>query len=1146
MKKISLLILTILLTAVFSFSQTSRGTVSGVVKDPNGAVIAGAEVTLTNTATTVSRSVVTNNEGFYRFEAVNLGTYSVRITAPSFGVITKNNITVNANQASVVDAELTIGSQEAVVDINADSGSQLQTEAPVRGGNISTRQIRDLPLSTGNPVSLAFTLPGVSTNRGGQGVASFSVNGARARSNNFLIDGTENNDISVAGQGFQITNQDAVQEVSVQTGNFDSEFGRAGGAVVNVITKSGTKDFHGTLAFEYDSSADDAITSSESRNPAVVSRGRPLSKTQFVPSATFGGPLFLPNFGEGGSMFKTRRDKNFFFVAYEETRFRQPGGSVTLIVPTAAGRATLQKYASSPNVATYLAATANAVATVANRPVISLDDSNLPANQQTRGNVEMGSYFRLFSNTQTNKQFQIRTDHSIGDKDQLSFRFLSDVQNSPLGGSQPGTAVFEGFDGDYSANYKNFLISETHIFSSKTTNELRLAYNLIDFGYPLSDPSGPAGTLPAISITGLTDLGTPATFPQGRTANNYQVQDTVTHIFGNHTLRGGIDYLRQISTQTAPANVRGSLAYGAGGGYTALGNFIDDFGGAGTASRVFGSPVYHPTLNRIATFIQDRWKATSKMNLTMGVRYEYFGTPFNRLRTPAFTGLFNVNPTTRTGPFLDPNQVKRDLNNFSPSVGLTYAPSYSSGILGFIFGEQRSVLRMGYNIGYDSFFNNIASNAVASSPNTIVTTNNSVLTAANPRGLANFSSQFPTSAATVLPNSSQTLIDPNLVNPYYQRWSAGLQRELPFNVVLDISYVGSKGTKLYTNEDANPLVRPELRSAVPSGYPNCNPGSTVTAAQATAQFPTGTACPLTGRLDNLQGPRTVRANSGTSIYHSGQLEVRRRFADHFQITGAYTFSKLISNADEVFGNTFATNTPNAAVPIVLGGLKDERAVSAFDRRHRASFTYVVESPFFRDQNGFLGKLFGGYQLSGVTTFESGVPFTIFNGFDSDGVGGGFDRPSYNPNGKKGVRAIALVNANNAITGYFNPELVIGSVTSTSPLAAIDPNTAEYIVNPAYVIGASGSVVRTGTLGRNTGRSNGLNNFDVTVLKRTRITETKFFEARAEFFNALNHPQYGTGIASNASTISNGLFLQPNTPATNGGGRTIRYQVKFIF
>ncbi len=1130
----------VLVSSTLAFAQTSRGTVSGIVKDQTGAVIPGASVTLTNTDTTVERAVTTNDEGFYRFDAVDLGNYSVRIAAPNFGTATKTGIIVNANQTSAVDADLIPGGQEVVVEVTADAGGQLQTEAPVRGGNISPRQITELPVA-GNPTSLALTLPGVVTNRTGVGVGTFSINGARGRSNNFLIDGTENNDISVAGQGFQITNRDAVQEVSVQTSNFDSEFGRAGGGVINVITRAGTSDFHGTLAFQYDTSTDDAITSLQSRNPRVLALGRPLFNDQKVYSGTFGGPLFLPNFGEGGPVFNTARDKNFFFVAYLEDRFRSPGGSVTLVTPTAAGRAVLQQFAgTNPRVAEYLALTANAIAPVANRPSQSLDPLN--STTPVRGSVAIGEFFRTFSSTQTKKQFQIRTDHKLGANDQISFRYLQDNTVAPL-----ATINFPGFDSDQSNLYRNFLIAETHVFSSSTTNELRLAYNRIKLGFPLSDVSGPAATQTTIAVGGLTSVGAPTNIPQGRTADNYQVQDTVTHIFGDHTFRGGVDYLRQISTQLAPADIRGTLTYNATTDFTSLANFIDDFGGSGgSINRVFGDPTYNPTLHRIAVFAQDRWKATDDLTLTMGLRYENFGTPFNTLRTPAFTGLFNVDPVARTGPFSQPNQVAKDNNNFAPSVGFAYSPSFTGGIGGFIFGEKKSVIRAGYNIGYDSFFNNIASNAAASSPNQIGSLTNSVVSLAAPRGLSNFSSRFPTTAPAISAASPQTLIVPNLRNPYYQRFSLGFQRELPFNLVMDISYVGSKGTNLYINEDANPLVRPELRITPP-----------------------GVTTGLTGRFDNLQGARTVRTNGGDSNYNSGQVEVRRRFVNNFTVTGSYTFSKLINNADEVFAVGIATAGSVSAIPAIFGGQANERGLSVDDRTHRAAFTYVVESPFFKEQQGILGRVLGGFQLSGVTTFESGVPFTVFNIFDADGIGGGNDRPTFNPNGQRGVRAVPVVapatipNPNGppgstipnpnfgAITGYVNPEIVLTRNAAGQPLtfAPIDPNTAQFIVNPAFIAGAPGSVVRTGNLGRNTERSPSVSNTNLTLLKRTRISgERVFLEGRVELFNAFNTPNFPSSgtINSAANTLTQGFFLNPDTITTSGGGREIRYQVKLTF
>ncbi len=1115
----------LLLAAVFMFAlaplaQTSRGTVSGNVTDPNGASIAGASVTLTNLQTNVARTTVTNDEGFYRFDAVDPGSYSIKFNAQGFGEVIKTNTPVSASQTADVGAQLTLGTQELTIDVTAEGGALLQSEAPVRGGNISTRQVTELPISTRNPVSLALTLPGVSSNRGGFGVSTFSVNGARGRSNNFLIDGTENNDISIAGQGFQITNTDAVQEVAVQTSNFDAEFGRSGGAVVNVITRGGTNSYHGTLSYLLDSRVDDAITSSESRDPGIAANGLPFG-IENIFAGTFGGPVLFPRFGEGGPRLYNGRNRTFFFVAYQEDRQRA-SGTVQLTAPTALGRQQLRALfpqGANANVDLYLNATS---AVVANS---SQFNQNLGLG---RGNIEFGTFLRAYPLLFTDKQFQARIDSQLTDKDQFSVRFLSDRQLQPN-----ALADFPGFDIDQTNRYYNFLIANTHVFSSVFTNETRLAYNRIDLAFPLADPGGPAGTQPRIAVTNLSSIGASTTFPQGRIANNYVIQNTSTYIRGNHTFRGGVDFLRQISRQIAPFNPRGSATYVASTGFTAFANFVDDVGGSGgTAARDIGSGVYYPQLYRTAAFFQDRWKVNASLTLTLGIRYEYFGTPFNKLRTPAYTGLFNINPTNLTGPFSEPNQVRPDRNNFAPTIGIAYSPSLTEGLLGALFGDRKTVFRGGYQIGYDSFFNNIASNAAASSPNLIATTINSTASAANPRGLPNFLNRIPTTA-TLTPFSAQTLIDPNLVNPYYQRWSVGVQRELPFKLIMDVAYVGSGGRKLYINEDANPLVRPELR-ITPTGY-------------------TG---PVSGRLDNLQGGRTVRANGGNSSYHAGQVEVRRRLSNNFSLTGAYTFSRLISNMDEVFAATGngISNSSLPQTPAVFGGERLDRAISFFDRTHRASMTYVYELPFYRDQRGFVGRTLGGWQVTGVTIFESGVPFNVSNGVDADGIGGsGGDRPNINPNGVRGTRAVPVVNAQGFITGYVNPD---------AGNAPIDPSTAYYIANPTYVAGLAGSVPRVGNAPRNSERTPGTNMWNMNIMKRTRLGESSSLEFRTEFYNIFNHPNFGQAsaspfapvgnpgganfIGSNTTGSASDVYLKANTRLSDGGGRVIRYQLKFIF
>src|SRR5262249_15533159 len=276
---------------------------------------------------------------------------------------------------------------------------------------------------------------------------------------------------------------DAIQEVSIQTSNYDAEFGRSGGAVVNTITKSGTNQFHGTLSYLLDSRVDDAITSSDSRNPDIPKNGLPFG-IENIFAGTLGGPI--------------EEKKSFFFVAYQSDRKRSNSQQLLLTAPTAAGRTRLRELfpaGASPNADLYLNATQNTVA-VASPFNVALGT----VGGVDRGNVEFGSFFRSFSVNDPDKQFQIRTDRQMTQKDNLSVRFLLDRRLIPFGSSIMLPPAFEGFDGDNNNRYYNLLITNSHVFSPLFTNETRLAYNRIDLGFPLSDPNGPAAKLPQIAF----------------------------------------------------------------------------------------------------------------------------------------------------------------------------------------------------------------------------------------------------------------------------------------------------------------------------------------------------------------------------------------------------------------------------------------------------------------------------------------------------------------------------------------------------------------------------------------------------------------------------------------------------------------------
>jgi hypothetical protein len=1093
----------------FAAGQTSRGTVTGLVTDAQKAVVPNATVELTNIGANITRSTRTNEAGLYRFDAVDPGRYNLQVKSRGFRSYSATGFDVNAAQVVTIDPALEIGEVQQVVEVSADAVI-LQVDAPVRSTTITTKQIDELPLASRNPTMLALTAPGVTTNKYTTPTQTFSVNGGRGRSNNFMIDGNDNNDISVAGQSMRIANPGSVAEVNVQTSNYDAEFGRAGGAVVNVITRGGSNELHGSAGFVLDCTWDDAISSSFSNSEEVKARGHNLPGTEQQFDGTFGGRLI--------------RDRTFFHLSFLE--LRQFSTTATEMVTfTPAGRARWNELFPRGR---------NKNADLLSDITAGYDATFQPFNIDAgpgRGNVQFGRGLFSYPFSVRQRQYGTRMDHRFSDNDILSGRFIIDDQLQPVGGER---ASFPSFNTSSTTKTFSLALSETHVFSPSLTNELRASYTRYDLDAPL-DPQNQLGyTLPQIAIQGIntrtaSPYGVTSTFPQGRLYNNYTLQNTMSLVRGTHTLRFGFDLMNQRARQAAPFNERGVLDYRTstfGDAYTGLANFIDDFGGGGGAAlRSFGNPFYYPSLFRQAYFFQERWRASQSLTVSLGLRYEYFGTPFNVIPYPAYTGLFNIDPVTFTGPFGQPNRIQDDKNNFSPMIGIAYAPSFENGVLGWVFGNRKTSFRTGYGIGYDSYFNNITSNSAAASPNNIAVNTTEQASAARPRGLPNLSGLLPTVAPPPSPLNDASSIAPNLVNPYYQRWSFSIQRELASGYLFDVGYVGSKGTKLFATEQLNPIVPASLRAPIPAS---------VSATQ------------LSTRLDPLQGSRSTRTNGGSSSYNSLQTEFRKRYANGLQFHTSYTWSKAIDNISELFNYGNAASLALYAIPTYFGGASLDRAVSSFDRPHRWVFSYVYELPWMKSQRGVVGQVVGGWMVSGLTAYESGNPYTITNGQDSDGLEGN-DRPDFNPLGHPGVRA----RPNNASpTGYANPDVV----DAAGNAVPIDPREARYI---GLVANQGTGIGRIGNLGRNTERQPGIKNWDVNLEKRFRITENATIRFRTEFYNIFNTPQYGTTSVSpfapsqNAQTVAaNVNTSQPNrfldATKVDGGGRVIRFQLRLHF
>jgi hypothetical protein len=1075
--KLSALMLLILSLSFSATAQTSKGFLIGNISDPSGAAVAGASVRITNSATGFTREVTAGSEGEYRFDAIDPGTYKIEVSFTGFSTSAVNEVVVSSAQTTEAPIVLTVGGTAEVVTINSED-VVLQTSDGARVNTLSFRQITELPVAGLNPANLIFTLPGVvdpGPLAGGfvQGTEA-SVNGLRARANNQLLDGLDNNDNSITGQSYQPVLRDGYGEVAILSSNYSAEYGRAGGAITNVVTRSGTNRFFGSV---YDVIETSALSSLAPGQKTTLGLTEVPVTIQNNYGFSIGGPLPFLNFGEGGPVVTSGRDRLFFFGSFQAAPFR---GNTTAnaVVPTAEGANTLLAlFPNSANLAEYFRRIGNLRGTTNIRnlaPLGSLNGVVLPT-------ITAGVAPVSRSQIVNDYQYLARIDYNPTDKDNLNFRYLADdqifVNQFP--------SAFEGFGVDVPSLVQNFYFGYTRNISQKFTNEFRFGYGRFDvlFG-PQSDAALQG---PTIGIPGLTTTGLSSGFPQGRLFNNYQFQDTISYTIGQHSIRAGGDILVQRATQRIPINLRGILNFTTGGGFGGLRNFVEGFSGtSGTfASRVFGPGTDNPDVTRQAYFVNDNWRIFEGLSVNLGLRYEYFGEVANQARFPAFPG-FDVPLQTRV-------EQKPDRNNFGPRVSFAYSPRFKSGFGKTFFGEDLTVIRGGFAVNYDVFFNNILSNIEATSPNSL---GGDLGGAANrngttPRGIPNAGlSTLPTTFNPLTaPLAGVNTIDRNLVNPETYVYSLGVQRRLPGQLIAEVGYVGTRGAKLFINEQLNPGVNGIRR--VPT-----------------------------------RGSIISRTNGGDSNYNSLQARLERGFDNGLLFRLAYTFSKAIDTVNsEVFATTGGTSVGSQEFNRGL-----DRGLAAFDVPHRFVASFVYDIPSFTE-NKFGKAIFGGFTISGIYRIQSGnVESAYVGGFDLNGDLNFFnDRPSLN-NLNAPATSVAILASLFEIEGggYVDAE--------GNPINLAD---ARYVVDPN---------IRGGIVGRNTLRGENQSRLDLSLKRAIKIpftkTERDQFEVRVEFFNILNKPSFQFDGFQSDGDVLNTLFNRPR--ANFGTSRNGRIQVRYSF
>ncbi len=1087
--------------ALPSLAQTSKGALTGTVVDQMGASVVGATVTATNKEHGTVRTATSGPSGGYFMDAMDLGTYKVTFDKSGFQTLTVDNVTVRASVQTSVDGRIGVGAKQEVINVES-TGATVQTDNAEISHNISTVEVTDLPFASLNPIELVLTEPGMAdVNQNGRGTSNgfnFAANGLTPRENNFLLDGQDNNDNSIQGQAFQPSNPNAIQEVSILTNSYSAEFGRGGSSVTNVIYKGGTNKFHGNVWELYQGSGLQSID--DNTQGTITSDCTPanLLKAQCKPrfdDHTFG-------FAVGGPIIK---DKLFVFGTSQWFRFYGKAAPLAITLPTPAGAAVLaaQNSANANLLLQYIGSlrgdpnNGQVNSTLSNGQIVQFGQVTRPAPAQQNPDTS----------------WNVKVDFLPTQKDTLSVRYLHD-QSSLVPDFFNFPHSLPGFDTLQGGPAENVVAAYTHVFNSRAVNELRASFGHFDFQFAptAATLANPLYTLPRFSIAGINGLpsfGVSTALPQGRGHQTYQVQDGLTYTVGRHTFKFGADITRLIIRDEVPFNFFGSEAYNKGGGFSALANFVDNFsGGTGTfATKTFGNPTTRPRADQMAYYMEDTWKTTSNLTLTMGLRYEFQPNPENQLAFPGYD--------LSQGPFgnlTTPVRVKDDGNNFAPRAGIAYSPQFWKSL----FGDNKTVIRAGFGMFYDSLYTNILDNAVASSPNAIQSAANASGPGTTPRGLPNASGAIATLTPVLNPLATQTSVASNLVNPTIFQWNFNIQRELPGKFTMTLAYVGTRGERLFESDIINPF----------GGFDsNLN---------------------TLPRINPLRGAITVRDNSGDSHYNGGSIKVERQYSHGLLLRGSYTYSKSIDDGSDVF-HTFATGDAGSITPQNPFSRASNRGLSDFDIRHRAVFAYVWNIPgLHNSSNGLmngLGYITRGWEVSGTTSLQSGAPVTPFiGGLDTNGDGSAFNGLPFAGTGPKTQIGIdgAFIGATPgtiySLNQFQDPK---NDPTLPPPLVPVTSSQVGYIVAPGLGNVGRGSLVANGSWLQN-----------LAVARHVKIPRLEGHELllRVEMYNVFNHPNSDNTQALDSNVLD--ATNNSNTFLNNGfalqGHRDIKLMLKYNF
>lgn len=1077
--------------AAFATAQDPIGTLEGVITDPSAALVTSAEVSVHNAQTGLTRSVHASHQGTFHFSNLPVGEYSLEVEANGFAAYHIAAIRIDIGQVVTYPVQLQVASAHNEVHV---SGAAVMVDTSQTIGNVvNEKAATDLPLNGRDLTQLGLLQPGVAPMTAGLaeagGIArsgqAYAVNGQRPESNNYLLDGATNVDSVNGGYALRVP-VDAVSEFRILTLNAPAEYGDTSGATTSVVTRSGSNNFHGDV---YDFLRNDDM---DTRN-FFAAQVEPLHRNQY--GATLGGPI--------------RPNKDFFFLYYEGQRDTQ-GETQAAIVPTAQERTGNFSGLTDP-------------ATGQPAPLINeFTGQPFPGNQIPQPllnpvalaatnlyplpNIGTNVYESTQIGINNYDQGGFRLDHYFSEKDQVFARYsqstLHELDPLPIAG-----AGVPGFPVTDDINTNSATVSWVHLISPQTVQTARVSFFRNVFFTGQAQNHTPGSTLgfdyqptlalndgaPYLIVSGYASLGNPITGPQDTWQNDYQASYSIAMTRGRHNLKLGADLDRQQINVLFGIATNGFFVFApfpASDSFASflLGQSVQFFQGGGEFDRGLRKWI-------TAGYAQDEWRITSRLTLNYGLRYEV-NTPYTEIRNrlnawdPGVQS--KVFPNAPVGllfpgdPGVPAGIAPIDYHEFMPRVGFAYDP----------FGDGKTTIRAGYGIFYDGYTNGTGGPiqaAISALPWTQAyqlpgpgfSIANPYGNSPTPFGLNNF-----VAPATVL------TVQSGMLPPYSQDWNFSIERVIATDYLLDVRYVGTKGTHLPRFIEANPTIY----------GPNWNANN----INADREY---TQCNAAGLCN--YGSVGLLADDSSSTYHGLQVAFSRQYAHGLSFLASYWYSKSLDYISSL-------NVAGSAPTLVAGendlaqnpfDLAAEHGPSLFDATHRFVFSGSYALPMWHDAPRIAGFLVNGWQLNTIANLSTGTPFTVYDSAN-----------------------VSMQGSAPEISGFYSsrPDLISNPNVNQPHTPNEWVSRAPFLqLNPLTQAGQFGNE------GRNVVRGPGIEDVDLSLFKYFDISERARLQFRAECFNLLNHPNFGLP-ENDLESPAFGQILQAGPP------RLMQLALKFIF